>query len=136
MLTNDKFVFSPPLPLLKELKFVSPLMDISCGTQQSCDLISDLHHLFSNITSEVLIKNNSNMLHRFGLLISASRIITSNPFQFNSAHAKLPSTTMTRLNATKSGARTALDGELLTVLYRLSCDRLFPSFDICAHRLT
>jgi len=49
------------------------------------------------------------MLHRFGLLISASRIITSNPFQFNSAHAKLPSTTMTRLNATKSGARTALD---------------------------
>eukprot|EP00984_Skeletonema_dohrnii_P019638 scaffold9443_cov162-Skeletonema_dohrnii-CCMP3373.AAC.2 len=62
------------------------------------------------------------MLHRFGLLISASRIITSNPFQFDSAHAKLPSTTMTRLNATKSGARTALDGELLTVLrtaYRL-----------------
>ncbi|KAL7501412.1 hypothetical protein ACHAWT_010691 [Skeletonema menzelii] len=48
--------------------------------------------------------------HRISLLITATRIIVSNPLQFTSAYTKLPSTTMTRrLNTTKSVARTALD---------------------------
>jgi len=49
------------------------------------------------------------MLHRIGLLLSASRIIISNTFQFTLSYAKLPSTTMRRPIATKISARTALD---------------------------